>query len=310
VLIVTHARTGDRVGRDGRQTVDGVDPYEALALELPNDVRIGSALITMVEPHPGAERAYNRWYEDDHFYSGAMHGPWVFSGRRWVAPRALRDRRVAVANPAVEPPDAGCYISLYWSTAGHELDVERWSYLAMDRALIPHGRGFTERTHVYTAFHRPRLAVTRDATMQPHVVLDHPFTGLVVEILDAPPLDGPTTDGPDTPERVALTRWLEQDEARTTLAEVGAGACLAFAPQPFAGGRIDRPGTPPVAPPAGVGRRLCVLWFLADGRHDDHPGSFAAHHDRIAASGLGEVRFSGAFVPTIPGTDRYVDELR
>ena len=53
---------------------------------------IGSALITMVEPNVGHEHAYNRWYEDDHFYSGAMHGPWTFAGRRWVAPKALRDR--------------------------------------------------------------------------------------------------------------------------------------------------------------------------------------------------------------------------
>ncbi|MEY9927369.1 hypothetical protein ABH926_001994 [Catenulispora sp. GP43] len=29
---------------------------------------IGSALITMVEPHPGQEHAYNRWYEDAHQY--------------------------------------------------------------------------------------------------------------------------------------------------------------------------------------------------------------------------------------------------
>jgi hypothetical protein len=291
--------------------MDAVDPYEALALERPNDVRIGSALITMVEPHPGAEREYNRWYEDDHFYSGAMHGPWVFSGRRWVAPRALRDRRVVVPDPAVQPPDAGCYISLYWSTAGHELDVERWSYLAMDRALMPDGRGFAQRTHVYTAFHRPRLAVTRDATMQPHVVLDHPFSGLVVEIVDAPPRDDPgPTDGSDTPELVALTGWLAQDGVAVTLPEVGAGACLAFTPVPFAGGLIAQPGTPPVAPPTGIGRRLCLLWFLSDGRHADHPASFAAHHERLAASGLGELRFSGAFVPTIPGTDRYVDELR
>jgi hypothetical protein len=291
--------------------LDAVDPYEALALERPNDVRIGSALITMVEPHPGAERDYNRWYEDDHFYSGAMHGPWVFSGRRWVAPRALRDRRVEVPDPAVLPPDAGCYLSLYWSTAGHELDVERWSYLAMDRALMPDGRGFNRRTHVYTAFHRPRLAVTRDATMQPHVVLDHPFSGLVLEIVDAPPLDGPVpADGSDAPELVTLTGWLAQVDVAATLPEVGAGACLAFTPVPFAGGLIDQPGTPPVAPPTGIGRRLCLLWFLADGRHDDHPRSFAAHHERLSASGLGELRFSGAFIPTIPGTDHYVDELR
>ncbi len=32
------------------------DPYRAVALHLPNEVAIGGALITMVEPNPGFER--------------------------------------------------------------------------------------------------------------------------------------------------------------------------------------------------------------------------------------------------------------
>jgi hypothetical protein len=51
------------------------DPYSEIAHHFPNEVAIGGALITMVEPNPGREHAYNRWYEDDHFYSGAMQGP-------------------------------------------------------------------------------------------------------------------------------------------------------------------------------------------------------------------------------------------
>ena len=48
------------------------------------------ALITMVQPHVGHERAYNRWYEDDHFYAGAMCMPWMMAGRRFVAARELQ----------------------------------------------------------------------------------------------------------------------------------------------------------------------------------------------------------------------------
>ena len=118
--------------------------YEQIAHHQPNDVRIGGALITMVEPNPGHERAYNRWYEDDHFYSGAMHGPWTFAGRRWVAPKALRQRRITVADSAVQPPDAGCYISLYWITEGHEADNERWSVFAMRDALMPFRKRWLE----------------------------------------------------------------------------------------------------------------------------------------------------------------------
>ena len=53
--------------------------YSELAATGPYEAKIGSALITMVEPHVGHEYSYNRWYEDDHFNSGAMAMPWMFS---------------------------------------------------------------------------------------------------------------------------------------------------------------------------------------------------------------------------------------
>ena len=68
---------------DRRELSD--DPYYTLAQTGPYAAKIGSALITMVEPHLGHEAAYNRWYEDDHFNAGAMAFPWLFAGRRWVA---------------------------------------------------------------------------------------------------------------------------------------------------------------------------------------------------------------------------------
>ena len=60
------------------------------------DVRLGSMLFTLVEPHRGFEVAYNRWYERDHFYAGCMVGPWLFAGRRFVATRALKDLRFGI----------------------------------------------------------------------------------------------------------------------------------------------------------------------------------------------------------------------
>lgn len=277
------------------------DPYTEIALHRPNDVAIGGALITMVEPDAGMEHAYNRWYEDDHFYSGAMHGPWMFAGRRWVATRALRDRRVATARPLVEPADAGCYISLYWITRGQELNNERWGYVAMDQGLMPYGRGFTQRRHVYTAFHRYRFGLVRDpGPMKPHLALDAGYSGLLVEVVDAP---SPEAFG-------ALESWLRDEHLPGVLAGSPAGQVLAFTPQPFSQGLIEQPGTPAVAPPDGVGTQLCLLWFL-----DRDPGALTeaqlrGHHAAIAASGKGELRFSGPFVPTMVGTDRYVDELR
>jgi hypothetical protein len=281
--------------------MDRTDPYSQIATHLPNDVAIGGALITMVEPHAGHEHAYNRWYEDDHFYSGAMHGPWSFAGRRFVAPRALRDRRAVVASSAVRPPDAGCYISLYWTTRGHEEDNERWSYVAMNEALMPHGRGFTERTHVYTAFHRYRFGLVRDpGSMKPHLALDARFAGLLVEIVDAP----------SSAELEGLETWLRDDHLPGFLAGSPAAMVLAFTPVPFTQGRIEQPGTPAVQPPEGVGKQLCLLWFLDRDPHELDDRTLRAHHDGIAAQGSGALRFSGPFIPTDVGTDRYVDELR
>src|SRR3984957_9098943 len=48
-------------------------------------IKLGSMLLTLVEPHRGHEVAYNRWYERDHFYAGCMVGPYNFAGRRFVA---------------------------------------------------------------------------------------------------------------------------------------------------------------------------------------------------------------------------------
>lgn len=277
------------------------DPYAEIALHLPNDVLIGGALITMVEPEAGQEHAYNRWYEDDHFYSGAMHGPWTFAGRRWVATRALRNRRAVVAGSAIEPPDAGCYISLYWVTRGHEEDNERWSYLAMADALMPHGRGFTARTHVYTAFHRYRFGLIRDSgPMQPHLALDADYRGLLVEVIDA---SSPA-------EFDALDSWLRDEHLPSQLAGSPAGMVLGFTPVPFTQGRIEVPGTPPVAPPEGVGQRMCLLWFLERDPGELSDDQLRAHHGDLAARGLGTLHFSGPFVPTVVGTNRYVDELR
>ncbi|POX65543.1 hypothetical protein C3481_16125, partial [Microbacterium sp. Ru50] len=89
------------------------ETYGELAAVGPYGVRPGHALITMVEPHPGQERAYNRWYEDDHFIAGAMAMPWIFAGRRWVATRDLQLLRYPDPSAVADPVTAGCYLTTY-----------------------------------------------------------------------------------------------------------------------------------------------------------------------------------------------------
>ena len=184
----------------------------------------------------------------------------------------------------MQPPDAGCYISLYWITEGHEADNERWSVVAMGDELMPYGRGFTERLHVYTAFQRYRFAVVRDpGPMQAHLALNAPYTGLVVEVIDAP------TEA-DLP---ALQSWLVDEHIPKFLPSSPAGIVIAFTPVPFSQGRIEQPGTPAVQPPPGVGRQLCLLWFLDRDPFICFPDSFTSHVEALAASGKGELRFCG-----------------
>jgi len=88
-------------------TTPAESQYSILPREGPYPAAIGSALITMVEPHEGHEQAYNRWYEDDHFYAGAMAMPWMFAGRRFVATRDEVPRFQELPSDSLQPRIVG-----------------------------------------------------------------------------------------------------------------------------------------------------------------------------------------------------------
>ena len=140
--------------------------YAELAAVGPYGVRPGHALITMVEPHPGHEYAYNRWYEDDHYYAGAMAMPWMYSGRRWVATRDLQLLRYPEKSAVAQPVTAGCYLSTYWITEGRYDDHMRWT-VGINNRLNRDGRVYQDRTHVFTAFQDHEATVYRDGAAGP-----------------------------------------------------------------------------------------------------------------------------------------------
>jgi len=293
----------------GQQLDHASDAYDQIAHDLPNETRLGSALITMVEPHPGHERAYNRWYEDDHFYAGVMVGPWTFAGRRWVATRDLQMLRYPEDSPIARPVTAGCYLSLFWFTAGHHDDAVRWGLLTQRDGLRPFpSRGFDERTHIFTAFSRFEFGRVRDeGPMRPEHALDHPFRGLVVEVVEPAP----------GAERPVLMRWLQEEFIPTQLAGSPVAQCLAFSPDPPTelAGEITRrivaeSGVAPSQPSDDQHRQLLtLLWFLqVDPR--EWWSVFGRHGTIIESSGAGRLLFAGPFIPTVPGTELYVDELR
>jgi hypothetical protein len=272
-----------------------VSPYTELPAEGPYEVAIGTALITMVEPHVGHDRAYNRWYEDDHFFSGAMAMPWMFAGRRWVATRDLQALRYPSDSSVAQPVELGKYISLYWITEGRHQDHERWT-VATNVRLRADGRIHMERDHIFTAFQSYRGAVYRDDGVPRDIhSLHYPFGGLVVEVIDAP----------DGPGREVLLAWLEQTYVPSVLAGSPVGECLIFEPMPLPADKMEY--APDVE---GADRRLTLLWFTEGDPRDTWEESFAGSGKAVEQAGLGRVELVAPFIPTVPGTDRYVDELR
>ncbi|MFJ6725819.1 hypothetical protein ACIQPQ_12990 [Streptomyces sp. NPDC091281] len=272
------------------------DTYAELAAVGPYGVHPGHALITLVEPHPGHEYAYNRWYEDDHYYAGAMAMPWIFAGRRWVAPRDLRLLRRPEESVVARPVTTGCYLSVYWITEGRYDDHMRWT-VTVNKRLNRDARVHRARTHVLTAFHDHEATVYRDGAAGPRDrhALDHPYAGLVLQVIDA-----------DSAERRAdLLDWLTARHLPRRLTGSPAALVTVFRPTPLPGDRMTY-----VRQVEGVDTRLTLLWFLETDPREAWGDHFAGLEEAVTGEHLGRTELLAPFIPTVPGTDRYVDQLR
>ena len=260
----------------------------------PDEVRLGSILVSLLEPHPGDEVAFNRWYERDHFYSGCMVGAHFFAGRRFVATRRLKQARLPRQGAMLEDLRAGSYLALYWLLAGRHDEAVRWSVNRV-RALIAHDRMFAARRPIHAGFYRSCFSVSRDPDGVPaELALDHPYAGVTLTLWEAPE------------ERLveSLAASLERDWLPGSIVGAGPSLCLGLRPEPM-----------PEEAPSTVGRlehperRILVLGF-----HSQDPGGSSCDWTgrvwtRVRDAGLGRLLLSAPFIPTIPGTDRYTDEL-
>jgi len=266
----------------------GVDDYP---------VKVGSMLLTLVEPNPGYENAYNRWYERDHFYAGCMIGPWLFAGSRWVATRELKDLRWPQLDMVARPWDAGSYVAVYFVERGHHDDhFGQWARKQVVE-LYQQGRGFSERRHIHTALFDHVGAVYRDDDPVPiELALDHGYAGLVGLWLDA-------RDG-------ATSRDLHTRLAEGLLPKLLSGSAIEIASSWTPSPGEDEPKNVPMdlGTRAGGPERTAQLLFV-DG---DVRASLDAIRDYTAAlegEGLADVRLVAPFFRTIIGTDTYVDQL-
>ena len=266
-------------------------------------VRVGAMLFTLVDPTEGNEVAYNRWYEEDHLYSGCMVGPWLFAGRRWVSTRRLKDLRAPQGVPddaaVARPLDAGSYLATYFIHAGHEAEHFDWANKQVFE-LYGNGRGFDERRHAHTSlyFH---VGEHRGGAAAPgvpaHVALDHPYGGLVSLHVDR---------DPDV-RHEAYAEWFDDEVVPTLLGPDGpVDLVLDWRPIIPKGAEGEAPmelGTGP-----GTRQRSLQMMFCKGDPRDDWDTVIAAV-ERIDAAGPAAVRLVAPFIPTIPGTDSYTDEL-
>ncbi len=304
----------------GVTSVAGVSPYSALPMEGPYEVAIGWSLITLVEPDDGHEAEYNRWYEDEHFYSGAMAMPWLFAGRRWVAPCDLQALRYPEDSLIAQPLSRGKYVSVYWITAGRYEDHFAWTYATHVRSM-PDGRVDAGWASVFTSFQVYAGPVYRDAKGPRDIhALDYPYQGLVVEVVD------PAED------RDELERWLRDEFLPERLAGSPVAMTLLFESDPRSASRAgeQQPGPDQQLGPEqaatperfrkmeermadhipGLERLVTLVSFTEVPPPECWPAVFAGAGERIAASGRGRVVFASPFYPTLPGTETYVDRLR
>ena len=256
-------------------------------------IDLGHAMITMVEPtrDPDRLREYNRWYEHDHAYSGVMVGPWAFSFGRFVATKDLKTLRIPDPSTVAEPVTNGSFIGFYWYLADRVGEHFAWAF-PQTQWLHEEGRMNGERDHVSTSLYEFRGAVTRpDWPVPAEIALDHPYDGLVVVWLDRA-----GDASADDLASFARDEWLPSIvRAGTPIAQA-----LVFAP-------CDFPGVPGSG--VGTGEKVCCFFFLQCDPREAWAEHFANLSEAVDASGVATIGLAAPFIPVIPGTETYMDEL-
>lgn len=267
--------------------VGGVEDYP---------VKVGSMLLTMVEPHKGFEKAYNRWYERDHYYAGCMIGPFLFAGSRWVATRTLKDLRWPNGGAIANPTDKGSYVAIYWVEKGHHHEhFEEWATPQV-HWLYQNGRGFPERSHVHTSMFDHIGSVYRDADPVPvDLALDHGYDGIVALWWDGHSMDA-----------AALHSTLVAEFANDLLK--GSPIEIASSWTPTVPDEPPRDTPMDLGSSSGSTNRVIQLLFVG-GDVKKATKRVRAYSDAVEKAGVASLLLAAPFLRTVVGTDTYVDEL-
>jgi hypothetical protein len=233
-------------------------------------VGIGTAIVSYIEPHPGAARDFNRWYERDHFPAAVLAGPGAFSGGRFVATRACKVVRADA--DLFGDPSIGSYLAIAWLAPGAHDAWDAWVPGQMD-ALVAADRMFAGRDHLHTAVYDHEWSAELRDGVPAALALDAGFGGVLAIAAFG--------DGDD------LSAW---------------GAALVQPELPIVVGLHRRRLLVSALddPPA---HRLVLAFVAGD------PQDVWARVVAPAVAARADIGFAGPFLATVPGTDRYVDDL-
>ena len=245
-------------------------------------IRLGSLLFTLVEPRPGYEVAYNRWYERDHFYSGCMIGTWTLAGNRYVATRDDKAKRIG---NGTRPVEKGSYLALYWILDGHHADWDKWAVQQVN-ALHAQGRMFQQRDHIHTGFYQFDEEFNAPGSAMPiELALDRPYGGVAALIVDLAP----------GASKADIVNWLRSHPCPGDVAMMGS-------PMP-----LDP--TRPADVPTSAGNHIVFLSFTEEAPESIWDERYVPFVHDLEASGMGAVSFASPFRSVIFGTDTYTDQL-
>ena len=150
-------------------------------------------------------------------------------------------------------------------------------------------------THIHTLLYEKRWAHhVEDRSVTIELALDHHFTGLVVVAGDVK--DGHTHDEVDAGARHVPARHVAQPWGPEVVLNATTLPLL-----------DERPADVP--PPAAGPNRFLQLHFLDHDPEEGWADGYAKIGQAIEDSGLASHVWTGAFIPTDFGTDRYTDEL-
>jgi hypothetical protein len=238
-------------------------------------VGVGTAIVSYIEPHPGAAREFNRWYERDHFPAAVTAGPGAYAGARFVATRA--GKAVRAAGDLFGDPRRGSYLSVAWLAPDAQPAWDLWIPGQME-TLVAAGRMFAGRDHLHTAVYAYQWEVRAGDTAPASVALDAGHAGVIA----------------------VAVRGHEHADAADDLASWARGWLEPELPL-VVGLRRERLLASTLDPPEP---HVLLLAFVS--------GAVIDLWSRVVAPAVArreDVGFAGPFFATVPGTDLYVDDL-